>query len=53
MITTIIYKFAYLIDKSGLDALLPHTLFNAEYPADHWYHLIKATSSSPPTGMRI
>ncbi len=31
-------KAVYLMERSGIDLLLPHTLLNAGYLADHWKH---------------
>jgi len=31
-------KATYLMDRWGIDVLLPHTLLNAGYLADHWKH---------------
>jgi Xaa-Pro aminopeptidase len=36
-------KAAHLMERSGVDVLLPHTLLNAGYLADHWYHLVNTT----------
>jgi Xaa-Pro aminopeptidase len=36
-------KAAYLMERAGVDLLLPHTLLNAGYLADHWYHLVNTT----------
>ena len=36
-------KAAHLMKQSGVDLLLPHTLLNAGYLADHWYHLVNTT----------
>src|SRR4051794_31599995 len=36
-------KAVHLMGKSGVDVLLPHTLLNAGYLADHWYHLVNTT----------
>jgi hypothetical protein len=33
-------KAAHLMERSRVDLLLPHTLLNAGYLADHWYHLV-------------
>jgi Xaa-Pro aminopeptidase/Xaa-Pro dipeptidase len=32
-----------LMERHGVDVLLPHTLLNAGYLADHWYHLVNTT----------
>jgi len=31
------------MEEQGIDLLLPHTLLNAGYLADHWYHLVNTT----------
>ena len=36
-------KAVHLMGRSGVDLLLPHTLLNAGYLADHWYHLLQTT----------
>src|SRR5262245_49279318 len=36
-------KAVHLMGRSGIDVLLPHTLLNAGYLADHWYHLVNTT----------
>jgi Xaa-Pro aminopeptidase len=36
-------RAAHLMGRSGIDVLLPHTLLNAGYLADHWYHLVNTT----------
>src|SRR5262245_16783906 len=36
-------KAVHLMRRSGVDLLLPHTLLNAGYLADHWYHLVNTT----------
>jgi Xaa-Pro aminopeptidase len=36
-------KAVHLMQRRGIDVLLPHTLLNAGYLADHWYHLINTT----------
>jgi Xaa-Pro aminopeptidase len=36
-------KAVHLMARSGIDVLLPHTLLNAGYLADHWYHLVNTT----------
>jgi Xaa-Pro aminopeptidase len=36
-------KASYLMRQQGLDLLLPHTLLNAGYLADHRYHLVNTT----------
>src|SRR5438552_97041 len=33
----------HLMKQWGVDLLLPHTLLNAGYLADHWYHLVNTT----------
>jgi Xaa-Pro aminopeptidase len=36
-------KAVQLMDRWGVDLLLPHTPLNAGYLADHWYHLVNTT----------
>ncbi len=36
-------KAVHLMKQSGVDLLLPYTLLNAGYLADHWYHLVNTT----------
>jgi Xaa-Pro aminopeptidase len=36
-------KAVHLMERWGIDVLLPHTLLNAGYLADHWYHLVNTT----------
>jgi Xaa-Pro aminopeptidase len=36
-------KAEHLMRQAGVDILLPHTLLNAGYLADHWYHLVNTT----------
>src|SRR5438270_12006339 len=36
-------KAAHLMGRWGVDVLLPHTLLNAGYLVDHWYHLVNTT----------
>lgn len=31
-------KAVHLMERQGIDILLPHTLMNAGYLADHWVH---------------
>lgn len=36
-------KAVHLMEQWDIDVLLPHTLLNAGYLADHWYHLVNTT----------
>lgn len=36
-------KAVHLMERWGVHVLLPHTLLNAGYLADHWYHLVNTT----------
>jgi len=36
-------KATHLMRRWGIDVLMPHTLLNAGYLADHWYHLVNTT----------
>src|SRR5262245_46902539 len=36
-------KAVHLMGQWGVDVLLPHTLLNAGYLVDHWYHLVNTT----------